>query len=92
MEENSLKNFRRFEGLTEAWELSKTGLVVVREKMYKLELWHSVSNPDIPFYVHIFEMQDGVWRKMKDAPFAEGPEADIALGTAMSFLSEKAAA
>ena len=92
MGENPLQNFRHFDGLTEAWELQKTGLVVVGEEMYKLELWHSFSNPDIAYYVHIFEMKDGIWRKMKDAPFAEGPEADIAMGTAMSFLSERAAA
>ena len=92
MGENPLKNFRHFEGITEAWELVKTGIVVVNETMYKLELWHSHSNPDVPYYVPIFVMQDGVWKKWEDAPFSEGPEPDIALSTAMAFLSEKTAA
>jgi hypothetical protein len=92
MGENPLKNFRHFDGITEAWELHRTGLVVVNDTRYKLELWHSYANPDIPYYVHIFELMNGVWTKLPDAPFSEGLEADIALSTAMSFLSEKAAA
>jgi hypothetical protein len=92
MGENPLKNFRHFDGITEAWELQRTGLVVVNDTRYKLELWHSYANPDIPYYVHIFELMNGVWTKLPDAPFSEGLEADIALSTAMSFLSEKAAA
>jgi hypothetical protein len=92
MAENPLKNFRRFDGLTEAWELQRTGLVVINETKYKLEVWHSYSNPDIAYYVHIFELIDGTWKTVPDAPFSEGPEAEIALSTAMSFLSEKAAA
>lgn len=92
MPENPLKNFRHFEGITEAWELVKTGIIVVNNELYKLELWHSHANPDTPYYVPIYIMQDGVWRKWADAPFAEGLEPEIALSTAMAFLSEKAAA
>ncbi len=92
MPENPLQNFRHFQGITEAWELVKTGIIVVNNETYKLELWHSHSNPDTPYYVPIFIMQDGAWRKWADAPFSEGPEPDIALSTAMAFLSEKAAA
>lgn len=92
MEKNPLQDYRRFDGITEALELLKTGLVVVKETMYKLELWHSYSNPDIPYYVHIFAMEDGVWRKVPDAPISESLEPDIALSTAMAFLSERATA
>lgn len=92
MGENPLKNYRHFDGITEAWELQRTCLVVVNDTGYKLEVWHSYSNPDIPYYVHIFELVDGVWRKIPEAPISEGPEAEIALSTAMSYLSEKAAA
>ena len=92
MGENPLKNFRHFDGINEAWELYRTGLVVANDTKYKLEVWHSYSNPDIPYYVHIFELIDGVWKTVPNAPFTEGPEADIALSSAMAFLSERAAA
>jgi hypothetical protein len=92
MPDNPLKNFRHFEGITEAWELIKTGIIVANGKTYKLELWHSHSNPDLPYYVPIFIMQDGIWKKWAEAPLSEGLEPEIALSTAMAFLSENAAA
>jgi hypothetical protein len=47
---NPLEYFRNFPNINEAWELVKTGLVVIEEKLYRLELWHSYSNPDIAYY------------------------------------------
>ena len=92
MAENALKDFRRYKGLTEAWELVKIGLIAVAGKMYRLELWHSYSNPDIPYYVSIYIQQDGMWKHMPNAPFSAAPDPEIALGTAMAFLSDGAAA
>ena len=89
---NPLEYFRNFPNINEAWELVKTGLVVIEEKLYRLELWHSYSNPDIAYYVSIFIQQDGVWRRMPDPPFAVGLSGDEALGAAMAFLSENTAA
>lgn len=92
MAENALKDYRKYEGITEAWELVRTGLVVIRDTMYKLELWHSHSNLDIPYYVPVYVDDGGVWRRMNDAPFSAAPDPEIAMGTAMAFLSERAAA
>lgn len=92
MAENVLKQYRQYSGITEAWELVRTGMVVINNTMYKLELWHSHSNPDIPYYVPVYVQQDGVWKRMEDAPFAEAPDPEIAMGTAMAFLSERLAA
>jgi hypothetical protein len=89
---NPLEFFRNFPNINEAWELVKTGLVVIEEKLYRLELWHSYSNPDIPYYVSICIQQDGVWRRMPDPPFPVGLSGDEALGAAMAFLSENPAA
>ncbi|HZR30965.1 MAG TPA: hypothetical protein VFA76_03810 [Terriglobales bacterium] len=89
--ENPLQNFRSYPGINEAWELQKTGLVVMDEVLYKLELWHSISNPDVPYYVAVYVKENGVWHQMQDAPFATGPTGDDALGAAMASLSERAA-
>ena len=90
-ESNALADYRIFAGVNESWELIKTGLIVIAGTMYKLELWHSYSNPDIPYYVSIYTEQDGVWRRMPNPPFPVAPSADEALRTAMAFLSERAA-
>ena len=89
---NPLEFFRNFPGINEAWELVRTSLVVIEEKLYRLELWHSYSNPDISYYVSICIQQDGVWRRMPDPPFSVGLSGDEALGAAMAFLSENPAA
>ena len=89
---NSLKDFRNFPGITEAWELMKTGVVVIREQMYRLELWHSYSNPDIPFYVSVYVQQDGVWKRMQEPIFPIGLDAEQTMREAMAFLSERLAA
>ena len=91
MTENALKQFRRYGGISECWELVKTGLVVISDTTYRLELWHSYSNPDVPYYVAVYIQQDGVWKKMPNAPFPVATEPELALGTAMAFLSERAA-
>src|ERR1700746_3179538 len=39
MSNNAFEDYRNFPGITEAWELERTGLVVIREELYKLELW-----------------------------------------------------
>ena len=36
MDENALQDFRNFPGINEAWELIKTGVVVIREQLYRL--------------------------------------------------------
>ncbi len=89
---NSLKDFRNFPGITEAWELIKTGVVVIREQMYRLELWHSYSNPDIPYYVSVYVQHDGVWKRMQDPIFPIGLDAEGTMREAMAFLSERLAA
>jgi hypothetical protein len=89
---NALEDFRAFEGINEAWELVRTGLVVIREKSYKLELWHSYSNPDIAYYVSIYIQENGMWRRMPDPPFSVGLNGDEALREAMAFLLERVAA
>ena len=89
---NSLKDFRNFPAITEAWELIKTGVVMIREQMYRLELWHSYSNPDIPYYVSVYIEQDGVWKRMQDPIFPIGLDAEQTMREAMAFLSERLAA
>jgi hypothetical protein len=89
---NSLEDFRNFPGITEAWELVKTGVVVIREQMYRLELWHSYSNADIPYYVSVYMQQDGVWKRMPDPIFPIGLDPEQTMREAMAFLSEKLAA
>ena len=88
----ALKEFRNFPGINEAWELLKTGFVVIHEQSYRLELWHSYSNLDIPFYVCVYVQTDGVWRKMQDPIFPIGLDADQTMREALAFLSERLAA
>ena len=59
---------------------------------YRLELWHSYSNPDIAYYVSISILDGDAWRRMPDPPFATGREGDQALRDAMAFLTERLAA
>jgi hypothetical protein len=92
MSDNALQDFRNFPAISESWELVKTGLVVIREQSYRLELWHSHSNLDIPFYVAIYIIENGVWKRISDPPFATGPSGDEALRDAMAFLTERLAA
>jgi hypothetical protein len=92
MAQNALKNYRLYSGVTEAWELVKTGLVVISDTRYRLEVWHSHSNPDIAYFVSVFVMEGGVWKRMPDAPFPEAPDPEMALSTAIALLSERAAA
>jgi len=87
MSDNAFEDYRKFPAIAEAWELVRTGLVVINENLYKLELWHSLSNPDIPFYVAIHIQQDDVWKRMPDPPFATGRDGDEALRDAMVFLA-----
>ena len=89
---NALEDFRLFSGISESWELTRTGLVRIREDLYKLELWHSYSNPDIPYYVSVCIQQNDMWRRMPDPPFSVGSEGDQALREAMAFLVERLAA
>lgn len=91
-DDNALKGFRNFSGISESWELVKTGLVVMRENKYRLELWHSHSNLDIPYYVSVYVEQDGVWKKMTDPIFPIGLDAEQTMREAMAFLSERLAA
>jgi hypothetical protein len=91
-EGNSLEDFRNFPGVNEAWELVKTGVIVIRQELYRLELWHSYSNPDIPYYVSVCVQQDGVWKKMPDPIFPLGLDAEQTMREAMAFLSERMAA
>ena len=92
MVDNALEDFRSFAGITEAWELVKTGLVVIANTSYKLELWHSYSNPDIPYYVATYLQEGGVWLKLPDHDFPIALSGDEALRTAMAFLAERHAA
>ncbi|MBV9074771.1 MAG: hypothetical protein JOZ10_14165 [Acidobacteria bacterium] len=88
----ALQDFRNYPGISESWELVKTGVVVIREQLYRLELWHSFSNPDIAFYVSVYVQQDGVWKKMSEPIFPIGLDANQTMSSAMAFLSEKLAA
>ena len=90
--ENVFSEFRNFEGINEAWELQRTGMIVVRGKMYRLELWHSHSNADVPYYVSVYVSIDNVWRRLPDPPFTVAPDGDEALRRAMLFVSERFAA
>jgi hypothetical protein len=90
--DNALEDFRNFPGINEAWELIKTGLVVIREQAYRLELWHSYSNPDIAYYVSVYVQDGGVWKKMSDPIFPVGLDADQTMREAMAFLAERLAA
>jgi hypothetical protein len=92
MSDNAFADFRLFPAISEAWELTRSGLVIIREEMYKLELWHSYANPDIPYYVSISIQKNGTWTRMPDPPFAVGRDADQALRDAMAFLTERLAA
>ena len=89
---NALKEFRNYPGITEAWELVKAGVVVIKEQLYRLELWHSYSNPDIAYYVSVYVQDNGVWKKMADPIFPIGLDADQTMREAMAFLSERLAA
>jgi hypothetical protein len=91
-EGNSLEDFRNFPGVNEAWELVKTGVIVIRQELYRLELWHSYSNPDIPYYVSVCVQQEGVWKKMPDPIFPLGLDAEQTMREAIAFLSERMAA
>ena len=92
MSDNAIKDFRIFPGITEAWELVRTGLIVIKEELYKLELWHSYSNPDVAYYVAIYIQEKGMWKRISDPPFASGRNGEEALRNAMVFLSERLAA
>jgi len=91
MIEDALRNYRRYSGVTEAWELVKTGMVVIADTRYRLEVWHSYSNPDIAYFVSVYVLEGGAWKRMPDAPFPEAPEPEIAMSTAIALLSERAA-
>jgi hypothetical protein len=91
-ERYALEEFRNYPGITESWELIKTGIIVIREQLYRLELWHSFSNPDIAYYVSVYVLQDGMWKKMSDPIFPIGLDANQTMGRAMAFLSERLAA
>ena len=92
MSNNAFADYRMFPAISEAWELERSGLVIIREQLYKLELWHSYSNPDIAYYVSISVLDGDAWRRMPDPPFATGREGDQALRDAMAFLTERLAA
>lgn len=89
---HALEDFRNFPGINEAWELIRTGKVVIREQMFRLELWHSYSNPDIPYYVSVYTLENDEWKKMTDPVFPIGLDADQTMREAMAFLSERLAA
>ena len=89
---SALEDFRLISGIAESWELTKTGLIRIREDLYKLELWHSYSNPDIPYYVAVYIQENGMWRRMPDPPFSVGCEGDQAMREAMAFLVDRLAA
>jgi hypothetical protein len=91
-DDNALKEYRNFPGINEAWELEKTGIVVLHERLYKLEVWHSYSNPDLPYFVSICIQENGVWKKIPDPPFPVAPRREEALRDAMAFLAERVAA
>jgi hypothetical protein len=92
MSDNAFADFRLFPAISEAWELTRTGLVIIQEELYKLELWHSFNNPDISYYVSISIQKNGAWSRMPDPPFATGRNGDEALRDAMAFLTERLAA
>lgn len=92
MSENAFTDYRMFPAISEAWELERSGLVIIQEELYKLELWHSYSNPDIPYYVSISILRNDSWTRMPDPPFATGRDGDQALRDAMAFLTERLAA
>lgn len=92
MNKNALEDFRMFPGVTESWELVRTGLVVIAGESYRLELWHCYSNPDIPYYVSIYTEQDGGWKRMPNPSFPTALSAEEAMRTAMAFLCEDKAA
>jgi hypothetical protein len=92
MSNNAFSDYRMFPPIAEAWELQRTGLVIINEDLYRLELWHSYSNPDIPYYVSISIQKDGIWKRVPDPPFATGRDGDQALRDAMAFLTERLAA
>jgi hypothetical protein len=92
MSNNAFAAYRMFPAISEAWELQRSGLVIINEQLYKLELWHSFSNPDIPYYVSISFLQGDAWKRMPDPPFAIGRDGDQALRDAMTFLTERLAA
>lgn len=89
---NALQDFRMFEAVTESWELIQTGMVVINGDKYRLELWHSYSNPDLRYYVAIYVPHEGVWKRMPDPPFLVAPNGDEAMRMAMAFLVERQAA
>jgi hypothetical protein len=88
MSDNAFQDFRLFPAISEAWELTRSGLVIIREELYKLELWHSYSNPDIPYYVSISVQKNGTWTRMPDPPFATGRDGlfDGAAGSVGAFF------
>ena len=89
---DAFADFRAIPGIDESWELVRTGLVVIRGESYRLELWHSFSNPDIAYYVSIYILKDAVWNRMPNPPFSVAPDGDEALRQAMAFLVERVAA
>jgi hypothetical protein len=89
---HALEDFRNFHGIAESWELIRTGKIMIREQMFRLELWHSYSNLDIPYYVSIYTLDNGEWKKMTDPVFPIGLDADQTMREAMAFLSERLAA
>ena len=93
MHDNSVfAEYRSFEGVNEAWELQRTGMIVVHNKMYRLELWHCHSNVEVPYYVSVYVSIDNVWRRLPDPPFTVALDGDEALRRAMMFVSERFAA
>jgi hypothetical protein len=88
----ALEEYRNYPGITESWELVKTGIIVIREQMYRLELWHSFSNPDIAYYVSIYVQEGGMWKKMPDPIFPIGLDANQTMSSAMALISERMAA
>ena len=91
-ERHALEDFRNYPGITESWELVKTGVIVIREQKYRLELWHSFSNPDIAYYVSVYVEHEGVWKRMSDAIYPIGLDPNQTMSAAMAFLSERLAA
>jgi hypothetical protein len=89
---HALEQFRNYPGISESWELVKTGIIVIREHKYRLELWHSFSNPDIAYYVAVYVEHDGMWKKMSDPIYPMGLDANQTMSAAMAFLSERLAA
>lgn len=89
---HALEEFRNYPGINESWELIKTGIIVIREQKYRLELWHSFSNPDIGYFVSVHIEQDGVWKRIPDPIFPMGLDANQTMSSAMAFLSERLAA